>query len=167
MVALNKKQILIGTVFFLIGVLVYITDRSPESTYFVKNTCMRLSFFNTFPNLFGPVGNNLPGFIHVFSFVLITSGLLNCGKKGSFIVCLFWTGVNILFEIGQGCSSWFVKFVPDWFSSIPFLENTQNYFIKGTFDIIDIVAILVGAVAALLIVSVTVESKKDPIKSTK
>jgi len=43
--------------------------------------------------------------------------------------------------------------VPDWFSGIPFLENSKNYFLSGTFDFNDLTAIAVGTISAYFVLS--------------
>jgi hypothetical protein len=132
----------------LFGTFVYLVDRPPDQTYFVYNSSIGISFYNILPNLFGLIGNILPAFIHVFSFILITAGLLSCQKKGCLIICLSWFVVDCAFELGQKFSSFAVRLVPDWFAGIPCLENTDNYFLTGTFDYFDLTAITIGAIMA-------------------
>ena len=67
---INIRQILIGVVGLLIGTLVYLVDSPPDQTYFVYNTPFNISLFKVLPNLFGHIGNSLPSFIHIFSFIL-------------------------------------------------------------------------------------------------
>ena len=50
---------------------------------------------------------------------------------------------------------WIAKIVPGWFNGIPFLENTVNYFLRGTFDPTDLVSIAGGTVAAYLTILLT------------
>jgi glycopeptide antibiotics resistance protein len=47
--------------------------------------------------------------------------------------------------------------VPDWFSGIPFLENSKNYFSSGTFDVNDLVAIVFGTIIAYFVLSITIK----------
>jgi hypothetical protein len=49
----------------------------------------------------------------------------------------------------------FIKFIPDWFASIPFFENTGDYFSRGTFSLSDLAAIFIGTIAAYFIVITT------------
>ena len=86
----NTRQILIGVAGLLNGTLVYLVDRPPDQTYFIYNSSIPINLYNTLPNIFGPIGNNLPGLIHVFSFILITAGLINCQKRGYIIFCISW-----------------------------------------------------------------------------
>jgi len=152
---INKTQILIGAIGLFIGLLVYLIDRPPDQTYFVYSSPINISLFNIIPNLFGLIGNSLPAFIHVFSFILITAGLIFCNKKGYLIICLFWFLVDGTFEVGQKFNTWSSSITPDWFTGIPFLENIKNYFLHGSFDFIDLAAIAFGTVIAYFVLLTT------------
>ena len=157
----NWLQILIGATGLLLGTLVYLVDRPPHHTYFIYKSSINISLFNILPNLFGPIGNNLPTFIHVFSFTLITAGLISCQKRGYIIICISWSVVDCFFELGQKFKSSAVSIIPDWFTVIPFLENTENFFFKGTFDCFDIGFICLGAIMAYLVLLTTTKIKKE------
>ena len=144
----------------LFGVLVYLVDRPPDQTYFVYKPGVDISLHKTFPNLFGMIGQSLPSFAHVFSFILITAGLIAYRKKGYIIICLFWFLIDSIFELGQKFDTMFIKFIPDWFASIPFLENTGNYFVRGTFSFGDMAAITIGTIAAYFLLVMTSERRK-------
>jgi hypothetical protein len=152
---INKSQILIGTIGLLIGSLIYLVDRPPGQTYFVYSSPINISLSNIIPSLFGSIGNSLPEFIHVFSFILITAGLIFCQKRGYLIICLSWFLIDCAFELGQKFTTWPSKIIPYWFEGVPFLENTGNYFRKGTFDILDLVAIAFGTATAYFILLTT------------
>lgn len=143
----NRIQILIGMAGIFIGSLVYFIDRPPEMTYFISYF-FKFSLFDILPPVFGIIGHNLPTFIHVFSFTLITAGILKCGRVGGLIVCSVWVLINSAFEFGQKFNDWSASLVPDWFAGIPFLENTRDYFLHGTFDYLDLAAVAVGAITA-------------------
>lgn len=151
----NRLQILIGLLGLLLGTMVYLVDRSPETTYFIYSSTISISLYNTFPELFGLIGHNLPSFFHVFSFILLTAGLFSCRKRGYFIICVSWLLVEFVFELGQKYYAPANDFFPEWFKGIPYLENTANYFRYGTFDVLDIVAMLIGSIAAYFIFLVT------------
>jgi hypothetical protein len=156
---INGLQVLIGIAGLLFGSLVYLIDRSPNQTYFVYSSSINISLYNILPSLFGPVGNSLPTFIHVFSFILITGALIYSNKRGYFMICLSWFLIDCAFELGQKFNAWPLKIIPDWFAGIPFLENTENYFLGGTFDFIDLAAIALGAVTAYFVLLTTNKSK--------
>ena len=152
---MNKKQIIIGLAVLFIGALIYLIDRPPDHTYFIYSSPINISLSNIIPNLFGFVGGSLPEFIHVFSFILITAGLIFCNKRGYLIICLSWFLVDSAFELGQTFNNLALKIIPDWFVGIPFLENTENYFLQGTFDFLDLAAIALGAVIAYVALLIT------------
>ena len=160
---INIRQILIGLSILLLGTLVYIVDRPPYQTYFVYKSFVNISLFNTLPNLFGFIGNSLPSFIHVFSFILITAGLLSCQKRDCITICTFWFLIDFIFELGQGYNSIVLNIIPDWFSGIPFLENTKNYFLCGTFDFNDLIAITIGTVIAYYVLLITMGKRMSEI----
>lgn len=155
---INRLQILIGVFGLAFGSLVYLIDRPPDQTYFIYTSPINITLFNVIPKLFGSIGNTLPAFIHVFSFILITAALISWQKRGYLIICLSWFLVDCAFELGQGFNTWPLRIIPDWFAGIPFLENTDNYFLQGTFDLIDLAAISIGAAIAYFVLLTT--SKK-------
>ena len=157
---INRVQILIGLLVLILGSLVYIVDRPPDQTYFVFKSGINISLFNTFPNLFGPLDNSLPTFVHAFSFILMTAGLMACQKRGCLIICLSWFCVDCAFEFGQKYNAFAAKLIPSCFQEIHFLENTQNYFLLGAFDFIDLAAIAMGAATAYFVLVATMERRQ-------
>jgi len=151
----NKIQILIGALALLFGSLVYLVDRPPDQTYFLYSSSIDISLYSALPNLFGPIGNSLPAFIHVFSFIVITAGLISYRNRGYLIICLWWLLVDCAFELGQRFSSWSLKMIPDWFARLPFLENTEAFFLQGTFDSLDLAAITLGSIIAYFVLLAT------------
>ena len=158
---INKIQIFIGIIGLLFGSLIYLVDRPPYQTYFVCSSPLNISLYNTLPNLFGSIGNSLPAFIHVFSFILITAGLATSRKRGYLIICLCWFVVDSVFELGQHFKTLSLRLIPDWFAGIPYLENTENYFLQGTFDFRDLAAITLGITAAYAILLTTTERRQS------
>ncbi len=149
-------QIFIGFTVLIIGALVYLIDRHPDQTYFIQ--IIGLSLHDILPNIFGHFGNNLPAFIHVFSFILITSGLLTYtyhSKKNYLFVCLLWATVDIFFELLQKYKKFALKIIPYSFQHIPILNNTKNFIQNGTFDYFDILYIIIGSVLAYLVLLIT------------
>jgi hypothetical protein len=158
--SINRIQILSGATALFIGILVYLVDRPPDQTYFVDKSFVNISLYHILPNLYGIIGNSLPSFAHVFSFILITAGLIASKKSQFIIICLFWFLIDSVFELGQKFSTMFIKFIPDWFTSIPFLENAGDYFNRGTFSFGDMAAITIGTIAAYFILILTSERRK-------
>lgn len=148
---INRRFILLGILMLLIGTLVYLIDRPPDQTYFLSVLPVQLSLYNVYPPLFGPLGRVLPDFLHVMAFILLTAGILACGRRGYLVICLFWLVVDGGFELGQKYSVQAAGLVPDWFDGIFFLESARNYFMHGTYSNHDIIAIITGVIIAYLI----------------
>jgi len=157
---INIRQILIGLSVLFFGILVYIVDRPFDQTYFLYKSFLNLSLHNSLPNLFGNYGNYLPSFIHVYSFIIITASFFPPQKKGYLLISVCWFGVDIFFELGQKFKSLFSAMVPDWFSFVPFLEVSKNYFLAGTFDFNDLAAISFGALLGYFTLLITTKGMK-------
>ncbi|MBW2607813.1 MAG: hypothetical protein JRD05_09285 [Deltaproteobacteria bacterium] len=158
---INWRQIIIGSAVLLVGTMVYLIDRPPGHTYFVFKNAVDISLFKNLPNLFGVIGNTLPSFVHVFAFILITAGLIFCQKRWFLIICLCWFMVDRSFELGQKFNSLASKLIPGWFAGIPFLDNTKNYFLYGTFDCFDLLAIGIGTIMAYFVLLTTRERRSE------
>ena len=63
--------------------------------------------------------------------------------------------------MGQKFNKLPLKIIPDWFEGIPFLENTKNYFQKGTFDMVDLVAIAFGTAVAYFVMILTTSKRRE------
>jgi len=143
---INIYQIIFGLIVLTIGALVYIIDR--QNIYFVKY--FNISFYGKISNIFGNFGNSFPDFIHPFAFIIITAGLFSLNKRKLLFISILWLSFDVLMELGQKYNNIALLFIPDFFDNIPFLENSKNYFIHGTYDEIDIFAIFLGAGSAYI-----------------
>jgi len=150
----------LGTLGLLIGTLVYLIDRNPEHIYFISHSSIGLSLYHALPNFFGPLGNSLPTFLHPFSFILLTAGITTYRRRNYITICLFWFGINVLFELGQKYKIFSTTIIPNWFSGIPYLENSRDYFLHGTFDFIDVWSIMLGTVTAYLVLLITTKEER-------
>lgn len=163
--AINKTQIFAGIGLLFAGTFYYYFFRNADQTYFIQ-------LFGLTPQLIEPhpflqkLGYSLPTFIHVFAFSLLTAGLMANSQKGYAAACLFWFGINVLFEFGQKYDSWVIQFVPGWFSNFIFLENSKSYFLKGLFDYFDLLSITLGALVAYLVLLKTAHKEKKNEKKT-
>lgn len=154
---IDLTWIVIAVTAIAIGILVYLLDRSPEQVYFIPDG------FNPFSapvGLFGVMGYSLPSFVHVFSMILITGGILSSRETECFVISVGWLFVEVGFEVGQvhSISYEITQSVPAWVSSAPILEAQQAFFINGTFDSYDILAIAFGAIAAYTIMRISLRS---------
>jgi hypothetical protein len=156
---MNRKQIFVGLIALFVGLTVYLVDRPPEQTYFIYKIDSAISLHHVFPTLFGPLGKILPAFVHVFSFALLTAGILACNKRGCVVACIVWLSVDVAFELGQKFGVWSSSLMRSWFEGIPLLENTANYFILGSFDVMDLAAIAAGSLVAYLTMMCTLERR--------
>jgi hypothetical protein len=140
-------QVVIGIVALLIGVLVYLLDRPAGSVYFLPEW---LVSGNTTHAVFKVIGNYLPTFVHVYAFILFTVAVMAPTTRMLLIICSAWFAIDSLFELAQidSIADYLSGVMPGWFNGIPFLENTTNYFVYGTFDSLDILSIALGTVAA-------------------
>jgi hypothetical protein len=157
---MNRKQVIIGMISLVLGLFVYVIDRPPDQTYFIYKAGMDISLYGTLPRIFGQIGNSLPSFLHVFSFTLITAGILSCTKRGYLLICLSWFLVDCTFEFGQKYKALAVRVIPELFDRLPFLENNRKYFLSGRFDPYDLAAIVFGSVAASTVFFLT-HSRRD------
>jgi|LGOV01.1.fsa_nt_gb hypothetical protein len=155
---INKRKVLLGVAVLLVGPLIYLVDRPPDQTWFIYSSRIKIILYKTFPSLFHHIGKSLPSFIHVFSFILITAGLISCNMRRYLITCSCWFLADCAFELGQKHNSWSSKIIPSWFAGIPFLENTKIYFLQRTLDTFDMAAITIGAVVSYFVILVTMES---------
>jgi hypothetical protein len=143
-------QISLAVVALLIGVLVYLLDRQADRIYFIPHW---LAETITGDSFLGAISNHIPTFVHVFAFILLTMAIvvpLQFYRRFLVPVCVFWFSIDSLFEIAQvdAIAHGIAAHAPGWFIGIPFLENTADYFLTGTFDGLDLVSIGLAALAA-------------------
>ena len=107
--------------------------------------------------MFGVVGHSLPTFAHVFAFCLLTAALLAVGTEAAITVCLGWFLVDVAFELGQhsALAPALSTLIPPWFAHLLILNQTDSYFLDGTFDPLDLLAIALGALAAYVVIQRT------------
>lgn len=149
-----KIQTTAAVTALLIGVFVYSLDRQPESVYFMSSWMALGDNINPF---FGTIGDQLPTFVHIYAFILLTMAVVSPSRKYVLPVCLFWLIIDSFFELSQitVLAQWITRQVPDWFHGIPFLENTASYFLRGTFDVLDLCSIAAGTLAAYLTIVIS------------
>ena len=145
-----KWLLLIGLTVLLLGTLVYILDRPPEQAPVLSD----LSLFESAPAVFGSLGHSFPTFAHVFAFCLLTAALLGNARKNAAIICLGWFYVDAAFELGQTqtVAESLRPFIPQWFEHLPILNQAGSFFGNGTFDVIDLISIALGAVTAYFVI---------------
>ncbi len=111
--------------------------------------------------IFVTLANSLPTFIHPLAFIVMTAALVAGQKRGYTVVCLAWFTIDVLFELGQGFGDVMIAIIPDWFSSVLFLENAHDYFLHGRFDYLDLLSIALGSAAAYMLLIITSNYKGE------
>jgi DNA-binding beta-propeller fold protein YncE len=147
---LKKPSVLyvvIATVALSVGMVVYLLDRQPEHVYFLSHG---LTAAHAPHALFGVAGNYLPAFLHVYAFMLLTVAAAGSANAQLIRIGAAWFVVASLFEFGQhpAVSPLIAASLPAWFAHIPVLDNTAAYFLKGTFDPLDLLSSALGTLAA-------------------
>lgn len=143
----------------ILGLCIYLFDRNPETVYFISN---RFSLEGETNPIFGAIGNYLPAFLHVYAFILLTVVVFAKSHRQILIICAGWLIIDSLFEIGQVdfIAESIASHTPGWFTGVPFLENTSNYFLMGTFDILDLLSIAAGTLAAYITTNLSKERQR-------
>jgi len=99
----------------------------------------------------------LPGFFHTYAFILFTFVVLGIESSTNlYKSMLLWVSVESFFEIGQYptlsryiSEQFGLQFADSWIA-----QSLGDYFIQGTFDPLDLLAILLAAFAAKITFSV-------------
>jgi hypothetical protein len=130
---------------FAVGLLVYLMDRDASKAPLIPTVASL-----TGSHVFGALGGWLPSFVHTFAFSLFTAAVLPERPVPRYGVCFAWFAVNVAFEIGQHplVSVRLAEALQGDFGGMPLTQPLAGYFVHGTFDLGDIVAALLGAIAA-------------------
>lgn len=141
--------VLIAITALAIGLLVYLLDRQPDRVYFLSHG---LSLVHGRHPLFGVMGGYLPAFVHVYAFILLTVAIAGSSNTRLLRICTLWFVIAALFESGQHplLAPRIAAALPAWFARVPVLDNTAAFFLKGTFDLLDLLSIALGTVAGYL-----------------
>lgn len=139
--------VIIATVAMSVGLLVYLLDRQPEHVYFLSHALTTVDAPHAW---FGVAGNYLPAFLHVYAFVLLTVAFAGSANARLIRIGAAWFVIVSLFEFGQhpAVSPLIAASLPAWFAHIPVLDNTAAYFLRGTFDPLDLLSGALGTLAA-------------------
>ena len=141
----------------LLGMLVYLTDRSASHALLMPTmpTMPRLDLWAGRP-VFGAIGQWLPSFVHPLAFSLLTVAALPAQSTPAtprYGVCAAWCAVNLLFELGQHAAirEPLAAALLDLPGRTPPVRWLASYFLHGTFDVGDLIAALLGALAAAVV----------------
>ena len=149
----TRVQVLIGITVLLLGTLVYVLDRPAEQTLLAN--ALNLPSFTL--GVFGAIGDVLPAFAHVFAFILFTVALLGNSRSDLIVTCVGWFLVDVAFELGQhpSIASWLSAHLSSGPENLILVNHTADYFVYGTFDPGDLIAISMGALTAYLVIEKT------------
>jgi hypothetical protein len=158
---LNKTHLVIGLLVLSMGALVYVTLRSPDLVYFTKYFGIHHVLFDVQSPLLKWIGYRLPAFTHIFAFILITASFFKYSRRAYLAICAGWFLIDSIFELGQKYKTFALSLGFDFFDKIHFLEGWRNYFLLGTFDILDLAAYALGAVMAFWVLTATAGKSRN------
>jgi hypothetical protein len=138
-------RVAIAGIAMAVGLLVYVTDRSNMHAWLIPMGPRHSS-----APLFGTLGQWLPSFVHPFAFSLLSSAVLPPKSTPAYGACAAWCAVNLLFELGQhrGVSTRVAAALHSGFGSTLAVRSVAGYFTRGTFDVGDVAAVILGSLAA-------------------
>ena len=152
----------IGGAALLLGVLVYLADRRGGSAVWLPSG----AWSQGAATLFGTAGAWLPSFVHPFAFALFTVALRPVTGAPALRICAAWWAVNVVFELGQwpAAAAGIAAALQAGFGQAWPARALANYFVRGTFDRVDLLAATAGAVAAAWVIHLVVRPGKggDP-----
>lgn len=108
------------------GLIVYVADRASTPPALIAPFVL-----GSVGPLFGSIGQWLPSFVHPFGFSLLTAATRPRDAAPAYDACLAWWAVNVIFETGQ---------------------HPQFHLLRGTFDVGDLLAATLGALAAAAVI---------------
>ena len=118
----------------ILGTLVYAVERpASASLLFGRN------LYGTLPPLFGPLSGSLPSLTHALAFTLLSALALG-SRHLLWLSGSLWASLEVAFEVGQH---------PHVSAYLARSGFGLSYFRYGTFDIVDLLASLVGVALAL------------------
>lgn len=99
---------------------------------------------------FGPLGGWLPTWAHTFAFSLLTAAVLPPRSAARYGGCAVWCTLNLAFEIGQHpqLGGPLAQTLQAGFGNGAPVRRLAAYFVHGSFDRMDLLAALAGALMA-------------------
>lgn len=141
----STLQAVLAGVALVVGLLVYVADRASSPPVAIP----AFALLATGP-LFGTLGQWLPSFVHPFAFSLLMAAAGPAGARPCYGACGFWWMVNVAFEAGQHPSlrAPLAEILATGLGDGPPGRWLPAYFLNGAFDVGDIAAATLGALAA-------------------
>jgi hypothetical protein len=144
-------RVTLAALFLFLGTLVYLSARPPGSAYLIPHLAITVP--PAWHAWLGFVTGPLPTFAHTIAFVLLSAVFARPERSAMLHVCGLWFAIETLLEVGQAAPAalHIAALLPAWFNQVPVLDHVAAYFLRGTFDPLDLVAAGSGVVAAYLI----------------
>lgn len=146
-----------------LGAFIYGHDRPPQAAWLLPAWLQSAGAGSV--RWLGSAGDWLPSFLHAFAFALLTASVVappvpaprharavQRTPRGVVAACIGWWLVDSAFELGQhpDLSHAIAEALPAAWARIPVLDHVGSSLTRGTFDLADLAAIAVGAVAAFV-----------------
>ena len=134
-----------GCLALVLGLLVYLTDREASHALLIPSVAALAG-----SGWFGVLGQSLPSLVHPFAFGLFTAAVLPSRSSWRYGACVVWCAVNVAFEVGQHAhvSARLAEVLHSSLGQTALTRTLANYLVRGAFDGGDIVAAVIGALAA-------------------
>ena len=135
------------------GAAVYLLDRTPGTAMLLPAAWQRGGVGEgAAAAFFGDIGGWLPSFVHAFAFSLFTALLLPHRTGPAAAACGGWAAVDTLAEIGQhaAIAPALAAALEQSFGAGTLVDALGRYFVRGSFNLADVEAGLVGAGLAFM-----------------
>jgi hypothetical protein len=159
-VTLNIKQAILGALFLAMGLAVYVQDRYPIYDFLSSLRALGGTLLQG-DSFFGSWAAFAPSFCHVTALCLVTGALVRQEKSRFLMVCLSWISIDVFFELLQALPLKQHALPATSLAGSPFFSNAIHYFSNGTFDPLDLAAVLFGGTTAYLMLLWTCSVKKE------
>jgi hypothetical protein len=143
-------QIWLSLVTLALGVFGYVVHRAASFSVPTES----IPLFQPMVGFLAMLGRSLLPLVHVFVFSVRSAVFLGNGRYAALAFSATWFLLTSVFELAEQAviTLPLMGFVPSWLQEMPVLDRIAGYFRHGTFDLIDIVFITAGALAACLVI---------------
>lgn len=141
-----------------LGTLVYLSDRDGSRATLIPTIGALAG-----GDRFGHLGLWLPSFVHPFAFGLLSAAALPALGACRYGACLAWCMLNLAFELGQHplLSLRLAEALHQALGHTPLTHSLSSYFMRGTFDLNDVVAVILGSLAAAAVLRLLSPRSKE------
>ena len=136
-----------GLLVLLLGAFVYVLARGGNA-YFVPEFIRGLQAENVMRHL----TNQLPTFFHTFAFATFMAAIWSSSKRTVLLACSGVVVMEVFLELGQHTSvaQHVATNFPTLLDDVPIIGLMPEYFTRGTYDLWDILSILVGGAISVV-----------------